>query len=146
MKAIFCAFVCVLSLITLGPLTSWSAEPSSPFFFDNTLAALNPFQSAASPFSGGAVGEPPDISWPAPPIHQPSGNPVFENLFTNPSGETDDLLFPPGGLLPPTGSNFPWIQFVIPPDAEFEQQESISVNGNITTVIKSLVFINPANK
>jgi hypothetical protein len=146
MKTIFCAFVCVLSFITLRPLTSWSAEASNPFFFGSALAEVNPFQSGTSPFSGGAVGAPPDILWPAPPIHQPSGNSVFENLFTDPFGDTDGLLPPPDGLLPAPVSDFPWTQFVIPSDAEFERQEIISVNDNITTIIKSLVLINPANK
>ena len=146
MKIFICTLACVLSVITLGPLTSWSAESSNPFFFDNTLAAVNPFQSGASFTSSGAVGEPPDFLWPAPPIHPPSGNIVFENLFTNPFGDTDGLLPSPDGFWPAPVSNFPWTQFVIPPDAEFELQESTSVNGNITTVIKSLILINPADK
>lgn len=143
MKTIFCALVCVLSLITLGPLTSWSAEALNPFFFDNTLAELNPFQSGASLFSGGAVGAPPDILWPAPPINQPSGNSVFENSFTNPFGDTDSLLPPPDGLLPAPVSDFPWTQFVIPPGAQFERHEWTSVTDNITTVIKSVIYKAP---
>ena len=147
MKTFFCVLVCVLSIITLGSSTSWSADPSNPFFFDNTLAAVNPFQPGTSFTSSGAVGGPSDFLWPTPPIHQPSANSVFDNLFTDPfNGDTDGLLPPPDGLLPAPVSDFPWTQFVIPPDAEFERQESISVNGNITTVIKSLVLINPGNK
>ena len=144
MKSIFLAFVCVLGLIILGPLTSWSAEASNPFFFDNTLAELNPFQSGASLISGGVAGAPPDILWPAPPIDQPSGNSVFDNLFTNPfGGDTDGLMPPPGEVLPAPVSDFPWTQFVIPPDAQFEWQEWTSLTDNITTVIKSMNFRAP---
>ena len=140
MKTFFYALACVLSIITLGPSTSWSAEAWNPIFFDNTLAEVNPFQYGARPFCGSAVGAPPDISRPAPPNYNASENSVFGNLFTNPFGDTDGLLFPHCGLFPAPDSDSPWTQIVIPPNAEFERQESISVNGNKTTVISSVVL------
>ena len=128
MKTIFIALVCIVSLITLGPLTSWSAEVSNPFVFGNTLSAWNPIQPGAGLFSSAAVGA------------QPSGNSIFENLFTNPFGDTDGLLPPPDGLLPAPVSNFPWTQFVIPPGAQFEQHEWTSQAADITTYFKSVIY------